>query len=189
MAGLEFQLVVHARLEFQLYAVHVVRSTVDGNGGSSSNLSRARSCSNNSTFDRGIAIRVDTVRAIMASSLIRNDSSIAEGILCVVLLIATGSQVGKELSDRTKTETRCGGRGLCAGSAKLFAVGAEAVDRYRSSGGALLVVLLKLALVLLTAPAEEDQTENKPEAKNDTNSETSLCTTGHSRLLRLCSCA
>jgi len=186
LAGFEFQLIFHARLELELYTMHVVRPASSNRHSScSGNLSRSRGRRPVATLHRSIAVRVDAVCPVMACArLLRQGGSIAEGVLLLLLLCVTSSQVREELSDRTKAKTRCGGGSLCACAAESVTVGAEAVDGDRcSTHSTLLVVLLEFTLALLTAPAEEDQTKDESKTEDDSNCKTSFCATSHSSLL------
>lgn len=185
LAGLEFKLVFHARLEFELYTVNIVRAAGDRNGSSSRDLSSA-CVGSGSAFYRAVALRVDTFSPVV--TLLGDNGSIAEGVLgsvgCSVGCV-TRSQVGKELSDRAKAEARCGGGSLCARATESVTVAAEPVHRDWGRGGksTLLVMFLKTALALLATPAEKDQSEDEGEAKDDTHCKTSFCATGHASVL------
>lgn len=181
LAGLEFKLVFHAGLEFELHTVNIVRPAGDRNGSSSRDLSSA-CVGSGSAFYRAVALRVDTFSPVV--TLLGDNGSIAEGVLGSVGCV-TRSQVGKELSDRAKAEARCGGGSLRARATKSVTVAAEPVDGDWCGGGksTLLVVFLKTALALLATPAEEDQTEDEGKAKYDAHCKTSFCATGHPGVL------
>lgn len=185
LTGLEFKLVFHARLEFELHTVNIVRAAGDRNGSSSRDLSSA-CVGSGSAFYRAVALRVDTFSPVV--TLLGDNGSIAEGVLGSVgygVGCVTRSQVGKELSDRAKAEARCGGGSLCARATKSVTVAAEPVDGDWCGSGksTLLVVFFKTALALLATPAEEDQTEDEGKAKDDAHCKTSFCATGHAGVL------
>jgi hypothetical protein len=178
LAGFKFKLVFHAGLELELHTMDIVRATGDRNSSSSHNFS------SRSGRSSGAYYRIDAFSPIV--TLLRDNSSIAERVLCSLGCGGARGQVRKELSDRAKAEAWCGGRSLCAGAAESVAVAAEPVDVHWWGGRSILLIeLLETALALLATPAEEEETKHEGETKDDAHCETSFCATGHAGLLRL----
>lgn len=181
LAGFEFKLILHARLEFELHTMNIVRATGDRNSSSSHNLSSTGSRSSRALY-RSVAVRRLAFGPLVA--FFGDNGGITERVLCGLGCGGARGQVGEELSDRAEAEAWCGGGSLSTGAAESVAVAAEPVDRCWSCGEpVLLVELFKTALALLATPAEEDQTEDKSKTKDNSHCEASLCATGHTSLL------